>query len=62
MDLFVNHDRLGAFDAVLAATVIEREHLMSIVSADRAFATVPSLHHVDPSDASALEALLSKQE
>jgi uncharacterized protein len=59
MDLFVAHEQLGAFDAVLAAAVIGREHLTSIVSADRAFAAIASVHHVDPADAAAVGALLS---
>jgi uncharacterized protein len=59
MDLFVSHDRLGAFDAILAASVIGRDHLTSIVSADQAFDEIPALHHVDPADASALGILLS---
>lgn len=49
-DLFVAADGLGAFDAVLAATVLGSDHLTGLVSADRAFATVPRLRHHDPAD------------
>ncbi|PZU44179.1 MAG: VapC toxin family PIN domain ribonuclease [Microbacterium sp.] len=45
---FRQHDALGAFDAVLAATVLRREHLTALVSADRAFAGIPLLSHLDP--------------
>lgn len=48
MRLFARHERLGAFDAVLAAVVLRREHLTAIVSADRAFGDVPGLAHLDP--------------
>ena len=58
MDLFVADDQLGAFDAVLAATVIEREHLTALVSADRAFGSIPGLVHVDPNDPDALATVL----
>ncbi|MFT4135568.1 type II toxin-antitoxin system VapC family toxin [Microbacterium sp.] len=46
--LFRESDRLGAFDAVLAAAVLRREHLTGLVSADRAFADIPELAHLDP--------------
>ncbi len=57
MDLFVANDQLGAFDAVLAAAVIGRDHLSALVSADRAFASIPGIVHVDPSDPDALAAV-----
>src|SRR3972149_1828706 len=44
--LFEAHDRLGAFDAVLAAAAIEAG-AAALVSADRAFASVPELPFVD---------------
>lgn len=40
---------LGAFDAVLAAVVLQRDHLTALASADRAFDAVTGLHVVDPS-------------
>lgn len=46
LELFVGHDRLGAFDGVLAAATLRVD--ASLVSADRAFAGVPSLRHLDP--------------
>lgn len=48
--LFREHDRLGAFDAVLAAACLRREHLTGIVSADRAFDDVDGLTRFDPAD------------
>ena len=50
LDLFAEHERLGAFDAVLAAVVARRPHLTALVSADAAFAEVPSIVHYDPTD------------
>lgn len=48
LSLFEEHSALGAFDAVLAAVALARE-AQALVSADRAFASVPSLRWVDPS-------------
>jgi len=47
--LFEHNERLGAFDAVLAATAIDI-NASALVSADAAFADVPDLHHVVPDD------------
>jgi predicted nucleic acid-binding protein len=47
LDLFLRHERLGAFDAVLAATVLGADHLNALVSADRAFEAVPGLRWID---------------
>lgn len=47
IDLFVAHERLGAFDAVLAA-VARRAAGGRLVSADAAFADVEGLEHLDP--------------
>ena len=44
---FRDHKRLGAFDAVLVAAGLRHE-ATAFVSADRAFATVDELPHVDP--------------
>jgi hypothetical protein len=57
LDLHVAHPGLGAFDAVLAATVIDREHLTALASADRSFARVPGLRHLDPADPAMIESL-----
>ena len=46
--LFERHDSLGAFDGVLAATVLNREQLTGLMSADSAFADVEGLRHLDP--------------
>jgi predicted nucleic acid-binding protein len=56
LDLFEQHAEVGAFDAVLAAVALERQ-VEALVSADRAFASVPGLPWVDPLSP-ALEALL----
>jgi uncharacterized protein len=44
--LFERHERLGAFDAVLAAAVQQRD-VTALASADRSFAGVRSLPFVD---------------
>ena len=48
MNEFRQHEALGAFDAVLAAAALRREHITALVSADRVFASVPLLRHLDP--------------
>jgi predicted nucleic acid-binding protein len=48
--LFERTERLGAFDAVLAATALDAG-ASALVSADGAFAAVPGLPHVTPNDA-----------
>ncbi len=50
LSLFEHNERLGAFDAVLAATAIDVD-ASAFVSADGAFAHVPGLPHVIPDDA-----------
>jgi predicted nucleic acid-binding protein len=47
LTLYENHSGLGAFDAVLAAATLARE-AEALISADRAFALVSGLRHVDP--------------
>lgn len=47
LDLFASHDSLGAFDCVLAAAAI-RLSAWALVSADRGFATIDGLRHIDP--------------
>lgn len=47
LSLFERHPELGAFDAVLAAVAIDRD-AEALVSADRAFASVPGLRWIDP--------------
>ena len=54
--LYLRHERLGSFDAVLAA-VASRVQAEAFVSADRAFADVPGLRFV-PLDAPELDRLL----
>lgn len=46
LQLFLLHDQLGAFDAVLAAATVRVGS--PIVSADHAFAEIPELRHLDP--------------
>jgi uncharacterized protein len=48
--LFERHERLGAFDAVLAAAAMDAD-ASAFVSADGVFAGVPGLPHVVPDDA-----------
>lgn len=55
--LFARAPKLGAFDAVLAATGIDAG-VTAIVSADTAFAAVPGLRHVVP-DVAGVERLLA---
>ncbi len=57
--LHAAHPALGAFDSVLAA-VATRTTPGVLVSADRAFASIPGLRHVDPADPTALAALLGE--
>lgn len=52
LELFRHHDHLDAFDAVLTATVLNDSRLTGLVSADRAFASIPGLPHVFPNDVS----------
>lgn len=47
--LFARHDRLGSFDAVLAAVALDLD--AELVSADVAFAHVEGLRHVIPDQA-----------
>jgi predicted nucleic acid-binding protein len=58
LSLFERNERLGAFDAVLAATAIDID-AGALVSADGAFAHVTGLRHVVPDDASVDELLKS---
>jgi predicted nucleic acid-binding protein len=46
LQLFEEHEALGAFDAVLAATAILAG--AALVSSDRAFSSVPAIMYVDP--------------
>jgi predicted nucleic acid-binding protein len=57
LSLFQRVDRLGAFDAVLAATAASAE-ASAIASADGAFASVPGVRHVVP-DAEGVASLLT---
>lgn len=49
LELYVGSRRLGSFDAVLAATALALD-ADALVSADSAFAEVPGLRHVMPTD------------
>jgi len=51
LDLFEHHPELGAFDAVLAAATMS-SGADALVSADRTFARIPGLRHIDPGSAS----------
>ena len=50
LTLFERHESLDAFDALLAAAAVAAE-ADALVSADRAFASVPKLRHVSPGTA-----------
>lgn len=54
--LFVQHPKLGAFDAVLAGLAVNR-NMQALVSADGAFGQVRDLRWIDPAT-SALDELL----
>jgi uncharacterized protein len=57
LELFVDHPRLSAVDAVLVAVAL-RHDAEALVSGDRAFAGIADLRHVDPATPD-LDALLS---
>lgn len=57
LSLFEGIDRLGAFDAVLAASAAAAD-ATALVSADAAFAYVPDVRHVVP-DATGINGLLN---
>lgn len=57
LHLYRANDRLGAFDAVLAAAALAA-HAGALVSADSAFGQVPRLEHVFP-DHAAVDVLLA---
>jgi predicted nucleic acid-binding protein len=57
LSLFERSERLGAFDAVLAAAALDAG-AQALVSADSAFADVAALHHVTP-DEQGVNGLLS---
>jgi predicted nucleic acid-binding protein len=50
LEFFAAHERLGAFDAVLAATVKHDERIVGLASADTTFGSVTGLVHVDPAE------------
>lgn len=54
--LFAAHERIGAFDAVLAAAAM-RVEAQALVSADGAFGVVPGLIHIDPAMPDFLDAV-----
>jgi uncharacterized protein len=59
LEIFARCERLGAFDAVLAAAAMSRG-ADALVSADAAFGTVPALTHISP-DEDGVTKLLSAQ-
>src|SRR5947209_20263100 len=48
LELFASHPALGSFDAVLAATALNRR-CEALVSADRGYREVTALRWIDPS-------------
>lgn len=59
LEIFARCERVGAFDAVLAAAALSIG-ASALVSADAAFGTVPALTHVSP-DENGVAQLLSEQ-
>lgn len=59
LSLFERYERLGAFDAVLAATALDAD-ASALVSADVAFSQVSNLSHVVPDEAG-VEHLLKRK-
>jgi hypothetical protein len=59
ISVFEQSRRLGAFDAVLAATALIAG-VDTLASADASFASVGELHHVAP-DAAGVQALLAQK-
>lgn len=55
--LFREHEQLGSFDALLVAAAVRREHITGVLSADRAFAGIGGLAHLDPADPNVLPTL-----
>lgn len=47
LQLWADNEQLGAFDAIFAAVALDTKYA-TIVSADRAFTSVPGLNHVFP--------------
>jgi predicted nucleic acid-binding protein len=60
IELFARAERLGAFDAVLAATALDAG-AAALVSADRAFSAIPGVTHVVP-DAAGVALLTARGE
>lgn len=50
LDLWRSTEGIGSFDAVLAAVVMRRQHLTTLVSADRGFSRIPGLKVATPAD------------
>lgn len=48
--VFRDTERLGAFDAVLAAAASRRDHITAVLSADSAFRHANGVTHIDPAD------------
>lgn len=59
LEIFMRCERLGAFDALLAAATLS-VGADALVSADAAFGTVPALTHISP-DEQGISELLSPQ-
>ncbi len=48
MRLFLAHDTLGMFDAVLAAVTLSSSHTTGLMSADKTFASIDDLSYLVP--------------
>lgn len=58
LQLWADNEQLDAFDSVLAAVALDTKY-STVVSADRAFASVPGITHVFPDD-DGIASLLTK--
>ena len=56
--LYQQSPEIGAFDAFLAATVIARDHLSALISADTGFADIDRLDFQNLADVAAIETML----
>lgn len=56
LGLWADNEQMGAFDAILAAVALDTKYA-TVVSADRAFATIPGITHVFP-DAEGIASLI----
>jgi hypothetical protein len=59
LDLYGRNESIGAVDSALAAAVIHRDHLLTLVSADQGYADVDRLIFSNLAGVAVIAALLS---